>query len=595
MKKFNTTHLKSSLIFGFMLSFFTPQVSFANTYLKAGDVTFLSINTNIIKQSKEWCKNKSSFDFVLLEHLKKNSKIYFTNNGWDAQNNFWHKDTFKGAISYTAPQDISKGSILHFDDCTLKEFPSTWNSVGMPIGSSNKFQLKSGNDRLIAFQGTYVNPVFLTAISWVENIGWTSFGKDKGSDIPAGLSLEKKTASTLQNAKNYQYNCSFSKLNDKNVFLTQVFNSQNWKKQETEFPKSNCKINRPPEEILLSDLNFKSGTAGRNIIEITVEDPDANEYHNISFCSAVDNAKFRVSGKNLITNQLFDFENPNDQNQDYKFEICLRASDKSGNYLDKNFTIQMNRGSLGNENDLKPISLDLNEFNQKQKNLAKAADNKQLSSQGRDSKVVFYKDEYGKEKFLGYIKGNISQERLLKKARENTRKGSLRNTRKQKTNIVLDKSLHASADINSVEKIQNQLKKVENNLNKIEKSLNKNRKRIGIRNSEFSNLSEAEKIKKTRALSAQRSKNVQRYTGEYLQNTKYKSRLKASNTLSYDQVKMRKTSTLRNTKFKKKNNLDILKKRRDKKNKKEENDEISYIRIRGGRELEELHDGEILA
>ena len=51
---------------------------------------------------------------------------------------------------------------------------------------------------------------------------------------------------------------------------------------------------------------------------------------------------FTLSDSNLLSSEIFDAENPSDDNTDGVYNICIRSTDNTGLTYDENFVIDLN-------------------------------------------------------------------------------------------------------------------------------------------------------------------------------------------------------------------------------------------------------------
>ncbi len=109
--------------------------------------------------------------------------------------------------------------------------------------------------------------------------------------------------------------------------------------------------NAPPTDIQVDAANTDSvdenSVTGSTIGTLTTTDADVGDTHTYTLaCDIVgaDDALFQISGANLQTNAVFDFENPSDANADGTYEVCVRTTDDGSpaeNY-DELLTITIN-------------------------------------------------------------------------------------------------------------------------------------------------------------------------------------------------------------------------------------------------------------
>jgi LPXTG-site transpeptidase (sortase) family protein len=100
-------------------------------------------------------------------------------------------------------------------------------------------------------------------------------------------------------------------------------------------------VNEAPTGLNLSSSSLQENRpAGTFIGDLTVTDPDADDYHALSLvstpaCAGVDNASFSISGSALTAAAMFDFEEKN------SYSICIRATDAGGLVVENPFTINV--------------------------------------------------------------------------------------------------------------------------------------------------------------------------------------------------------------------------------------------------------------
>lgn len=92
--------------------------------------------------------------------------------------------------------------------------------------------------------------------------------------------------------------------------------------------------NEPPTDIQIDTANTDSvdenSPTGTTIGVLTSTDSDVGDTHAYSLAcdtAGADDALFQISGSNLQTNSVFDFENPTDANTDGVYEVCIRSTD----------------------------------------------------------------------------------------------------------------------------------------------------------------------------------------------------------------------------------------------------------------------------
>jgi hypothetical protein len=97
----------------------------------------------------------------------------------------------------------------------------------------------------------------------------------------------------------------------------------------------NLTLNYPPTDITLSNNSINENSSINTIIgSLSATDPDAGETFTFSIISGGTN--FNISGSNLRSSQVFNFELVSSYN------VTIRVTDSVGQYFDKLFTINVN-------------------------------------------------------------------------------------------------------------------------------------------------------------------------------------------------------------------------------------------------------------
>ncbi|MGB5792486.1 ubiquitin-like protein, partial [Poseidonibacter sp.] len=100
------------------------------------------------------------------------------------------------------------------------------------------------------------------------------------------------------------------------------------------FEMSGCNIN--PTDITLSKNTLpENSTIGTIIADINTTDIDTADTFNYSFCGGTNDANFTISGNNLKSNAVFDYETKS------SYSICVKTTDSGSATFDKTFTIDI--------------------------------------------------------------------------------------------------------------------------------------------------------------------------------------------------------------------------------------------------------------
>ena len=104
--------------------------------------------------------------------------------------------------------------------------------------------------------------------------------------------------------------------------------------------------NSSPTDISLSSISIEEGqAAGTEVGTLATADPDSGDSNTYSLAcstSGDDDSFFQIDGDALESAQEFDYENPDDDDADNDYEICIRTNDGNGGIYDENFTITVN-------------------------------------------------------------------------------------------------------------------------------------------------------------------------------------------------------------------------------------------------------------
>ena len=188
--------------------------SYAQTSLSPGDIVMVTVNSD----------GNDEFDFVTLLDIEVNTTIYFSDEAWILGTPDHWRGTGEGVLKYTAPSNISAGSII---SCENSADPS---SPFEEVGAG--FNLSDAGDNIIIYQGseTYPdNPEFLYIIGFArgDNLVYDSGNGTTTSDIPSTLSTGAYTAFQPGAYDNYQYNGE-TIFSTPSEFLAAAANSSNW-------------------------------------------------------------------------------------------------------------------------------------------------------------------------------------------------------------------------------------------------------------------------------------------------------------------------------------------------------------------------------
>jgi len=183
-----------------LLLFTTRITTLAQTTLTAGDIVVLGFNTDDSYPDQRWA-------FMTLVNLAANTKINFTDAGYDGVSAFRVAATNEGHMQWTAPGPVSKGTIIYGTNTKING--ATTNVSGQ-LGGTAAY-LSQGGDQIIVYQGTLgtaTGATFIYAINTGQSGSYTSDGTwmtsgstiaDYLSYLPPGLS--STTTATLTSSQ----------------------------------------------------------------------------------------------------------------------------------------------------------------------------------------------------------------------------------------------------------------------------------------------------------------------------------------------------------------------------------------------------------
>ncbi|MBL8061825.1 MAG: DUF4082 domain-containing protein [Anaerolineales bacterium] len=96
-------------------------------------------------------------------------------------------------------------------------------------------------------------------------------------------------------------------------------------------------VNNPPTDISLGNASINENQAAASLIgSFSTADIDAGDTFTYSLCGGTDDASFQISGNQLLSAVVFDYETKT------SYSICIRSTDSSAQSTTKAFTITIN-------------------------------------------------------------------------------------------------------------------------------------------------------------------------------------------------------------------------------------------------------------
>ena len=211
--QFNANWLAAANATGYRLdvatnSLFRHTMGRRTATLAAGDLMIVTVNTDTNGTGK-------GFDAVPLVDLDAGTVIYFTDNGWS--NGVWRAG--EGTVTYTAPGAVAAGTVLSYRSVTANGF-----------AANASFNLSTGGDTILAYQGSSNSPTFLYGVGWAIGTPWIESGalSANNSMVPAGLGVGTYTIVACGTSDNYQYNAANGTAGSPGSLLQWVANPANW-------------------------------------------------------------------------------------------------------------------------------------------------------------------------------------------------------------------------------------------------------------------------------------------------------------------------------------------------------------------------------
>ena len=206
----------------------TINSSIGQTALSSGDVAITSFNSD----------TDDEISFILLKDITANTKIYFTENGWDDDANGggvspnW-ATTNDGTLEWTSTTSMKTGTQVQI---TAPKLNATLKVSEGNIIKYGTWSLVSTSDSIIIYQGTAkpTDGTEVTQFIWAFNTGsndWTSDASSTSTTgIPTGLTDGTNAISFngVTNDDNLQYNCSLTSINDISALRNSLATESNY-------------------------------------------------------------------------------------------------------------------------------------------------------------------------------------------------------------------------------------------------------------------------------------------------------------------------------------------------------------------------------
>ncbi|MGE8320310.1 MAG: ExeM/NucH family extracellular endonuclease [Comamonas sp.] len=160
----------------------------AQTALQAGDVAVVGFRSD----------TPDGVSLVLLRGVDADTEIRITDNGWLQAGGF---RSGEGVLVWKATEALPAGTVVHLGSADTKAPTASAGSVSV----AGSFNLASGGDSLIVYQGSEAAPSLLYAVNNTSGGGWQADAANSNtSALPPGL-VAGTTALALAQKDNYAY------------------------------------------------------------------------------------------------------------------------------------------------------------------------------------------------------------------------------------------------------------------------------------------------------------------------------------------------------------------------------------------------------
>ncbi|MBD2359688.1 ExeM/NucH family extracellular endonuclease [Anabaena minutissima FACHB-250] len=186
------------------------------TILNSGDIAITGYNTT----------NPDSIRLVVLVDIGAGTTFNITDNGWQSIGSF---RTGEGVLTYTAPENISAGTVLTWTNGNVNNN----NSPGFNSNNPSNFALNASGDSLIIYTGTLVSPTLIYALNSGNWTNATSAATSAEPTAANGGTLETgiSTVAITTNGTNGYYSGSTS--GTQAELLAAISNPANWTASST--------------------------------------------------------------------------------------------------------------------------------------------------------------------------------------------------------------------------------------------------------------------------------------------------------------------------------------------------------------------------
>ncbi len=187
--------------------------------LTQGDIAIAGYNTT----------NPDSIRLVVLVDIAAGTTFNITDNGWQSSGSGSFR-TGEGILTYTAPTDISAGTVLTWTNGNVNNN----NSPGFNSNNPSNFALNASGDSLIIYTGTLASPTLIYALNsgnWSLNATSASTSAEPSAANGGTLETGTTTVAITTNGTNGYYSGSTS--GTQAELLAAISNAANWTASST--------------------------------------------------------------------------------------------------------------------------------------------------------------------------------------------------------------------------------------------------------------------------------------------------------------------------------------------------------------------------
>ncbi len=330
--------------------------SIAQSSLNSGDIAITTYNTN----------GNQSFSFITFVNIQKNTKIYFTDRGWDTTTNAFGTAP-EGIITWTATS-----SIPALTEIIIENPKSNIGTSTGVVSKSGNFNITAIGDQILVYQESNTTiPNFIYAFNRGRAILDHASGLRTSSTLtmlPEGLTLNIDIFSSTSSKKNWQYRCTGPREGNKESLLSLFMPSNNYNTSSDStylngalsqngcsFTLNNADFTKPVINAQTFGLR-EDAPNGHSVGVPAVDDGSNTQFKNWRIVGGSDQNKFEINNNTgMITvknRSTFDFENIDTRS----YYIYIEVDDLSGNSSESSTTTDQGKITINIEDYVSSIT-----------------------------------------------------------------------------------------------------------------------------------------------------------------------------------------------------------------------------------------------